>query len=38
VKRNLKRMFRRTKEDAHRTFQRVHRSFVDFIERARGER
>jgi hypothetical protein len=38
VKRNLKRMFRRTKEDAHRIFQRVHRSFVDFFERARGER
>ena len=38
VKRNLKRMFRRTKEDAHHIFQRVHRSFVDFFDRARGER
>jgi hypothetical protein len=33
VKRDIKRMFRRTTEDARRMFQRVRRSFVDFINR-----
>src|SRR6266403_3304799 len=31
VKRDIKRMFRRTTEDARRMFQRVRRSFVDFF-------
>lgn len=31
VKRNIKRMFRRTKADSERMFQRVRRSFADFI-------
>jgi hypothetical protein len=31
VKRSIKRMFRRTKEDASRMFNRVRRSFADFI-------
>jgi hypothetical protein len=33
VKRDIKRMFRRTTNDARRMFQRVRRSFVDFINR-----
>jgi len=33
VKRDIKRMFRRTTEDARRMFQRVRRSFVDFFNR-----
>lgn len=33
VKRDIKRMFRRTTEDARRMFLRVRRSFVDFINR-----
>jgi hypothetical protein len=33
VKRDIKRMFRRTTNDAHRMFQRVRRSFVDFFNR-----
>jgi hypothetical protein len=33
VKRDIKRMFRRTTNDARRTFQRVRRSFVDFFNR-----
>lgn len=33
VKRDIKRMFRRTAHDARRMFQRVRRSFVDFINR-----
>jgi hypothetical protein len=33
VKRDIKRMFRRTTDDAHRMFQRVRRSFVDFFNR-----
>jgi hypothetical protein len=31
VKRDIKRMFRRTTNDARRMFQRVRRSFVDFF-------
>ncbi|MEY2488063.1 MAG: hypothetical protein QOC70_5 [Verrucomicrobiota bacterium] len=31
VKRRIKRLFRKTKEDARRTFNRVRRSFADFI-------
>jgi hypothetical protein len=34
VKRDIKRMFRRTTQDARRTFQRVRRSFVDFFNRS----
>jgi hypothetical protein len=33
VKRDIKRMFRRTTRDARRMFQRVRRSFVDFFNR-----
>ena len=33
VKRDIKRMFRRTTNDARRMFQRVRRSFVDFFNR-----
>jgi hypothetical protein len=33
VKRDIKRMFHRTAEDARRMFQRVRRSFVDFFNR-----
>jgi hypothetical protein len=33
VKRDIKRMFRRTTNDARRIFQKVRRSFVDFINR-----
>jgi len=33
VKRDIKRMFRRTTQDARRMFLRVRRSFVDFINR-----
>lgn len=33
VKRDIKRMFRRTTNDAKRMFQKVRRSFVDFINR-----
>jgi hypothetical protein len=33
VKRDIKRMFRRTTNDARRMFQRVRRSFVDFVKR-----
>ena len=33
VKRDIKRMFRRTTNDARRIFQRVRRSFVDFFNR-----
>lgn len=33
VKAEIKRMFRRTKRDATRLFERVHRSFDDFIDR-----
>ena len=33
VKRDIKRMFRRTTDDARRMFQRVRRSFVDFFNR-----
>jgi hypothetical protein len=33
VKRDIKRMFRRTTRDAQRMFQRVRRSFVDFMNR-----
>jgi hypothetical protein len=33
VKRRIKHMFRRTKEDARRMFQNVRRSFVDFFNR-----
>lgn len=33
VKRDIKRMFRRTTNDARRMFHRVRRSFVDFINR-----
>jgi hypothetical protein len=32
VKRNIKRMFRRTTDDARRMFHRVRRSFVDFFK------
>jgi hypothetical protein len=32
VKRDIKRMFRRTTDDARRMFQRVRRSFVDFFK------
>ena len=35
VKRQIKRMFRRTKRDAQRMFHRVRRSFDDFIDRRR---
>jgi hypothetical protein len=31
VKRKIKRWFRQTREEAHRTFQKVRRSFADFI-------
>jgi len=33
IKRDIKRMFRRTTTDARRMFQRVRRSFVDFFNR-----
>ena len=33
IKRDIKRMFRRTTNDARRMFQRVRRSFVDFFNR-----
>jgi hypothetical protein len=33
VKRNIKRLFRKTKEDAQRIFVKVRRSFVDFVNR-----
>lgn len=33
VKRDIKRMFRRTTNDARRMFQRVRRSFIDFFNR-----
>lgn len=33
VKRDIKRMFRRTTDDARRMFQRVRRSFLDFFNR-----
>ena len=33
VKRDIKRMFRRTTQDARRMFQRVRRSFIDFFNR-----
>jgi hypothetical protein len=33
VKRDIKRLFRRTRADARRMFQRVRRSFVDFVNR-----
>lgn len=33
VKRNVKRMFRQTRDDAKRTFYKVRRSFVDFFNR-----
>ena len=33
VKRDIKRMFRRTRDEAGRMFARVHRSFVDFFNR-----
>ena len=33
VKRDIKRMFRRTTNDARRMFQRVRRSFTDFVHR-----
>lgn len=35
IKREIKLMFRRTKRDAQRTFERVRSSFDDFMERAR---
>ena len=33
IKRDIKRLFRRTRADARRMFQRVRRSFVDFVKR-----
>jgi hypothetical protein len=33
VKKRIKRLFRKTKEDARRVFGRVRRSFVDFVNR-----
>ena len=33
VKKNIKRLFRKTKEDARRVFVRVRHSFVDFVNR-----
>jgi len=33
VKRNIKRLFRKTKRDARRVFVRARRSFVDYVNR-----
>ena len=33
VKKRIKRLFRKTKEDARRVFVRARRSFVDFVNR-----